>query len=102
DAGNATPGMAKVGVLFDTKAPAITAVTATPSTVWPPNGSMVPVSIAIAATDNVDDAPSCGVSSVTSAPSAAAGDVVLGSATALSLKAVGGRTYTVNVRCADA
>ena len=50
----------------DTTAPVVHGVTATPSTIWPPNDALVPVTVAVAATDDVDDAPVCKLSGVTS------------------------------------
>ena len=50
----------------DTTPPTIVSVTPSSGSLWPPNHQMVPVSIAVVATDNLDPAPACSIASVTS------------------------------------
>ena len=63
--GNTSVGSFDV-VVEDTTAPEITVATANPSSLWPPNHKMVPVSLTVEATDAVDPAPSIQIVSVTS------------------------------------
>src|SRR5262245_38736641 len=90
-----------VAAAADTTPPVISSVTASPSSIFPPNGSFVPVLVSVNATDDSGDAPICSISSIT-APGAPAGDASITAPLAGSVKAVGGRTYTVAVSCADA
>ena len=94
----------------DTVAPVITAASANPSVLWPPNGNLVPVSITAAATDNVDPAPVCSVTGVAvlenGVPLAGAqGDAQITGALTLMLRArrSGGteRTYSIAIGCSD-
>lgn len=100
-AGNAATGSVDVTVPPDTTAPVITRVTATPSRIWPPDGTLVPVSLAVSATDNVDRAPACALTDITATDATADDAAFTGTLTA-RVRAVGGRTYTLTVRCSDA
>jgi hypothetical protein len=99
-AGNATAGSADVVVLRDTTAPVITSVSADPSTIGVANGALVPVTVKVTATDNVDAAPSCALSSISSTAVTADDSAITGPLTA-KVRAVGGRTYTLSVKCSD-
>lgn len=90
-----------IGAPADTTAPVITSMTATPSSIAPPNRAMVPVTVAVSATDNVDAAPSCGLSSIASA-GAPVTDYALTAPFSAAVRAVGGRTYALTVTCTDA
>ncbi len=85
----------------DTIAPVIRDVSATPSTIWPPDDTMVPVTVTVAATDNVDAAPVCSLTGITSTATTTGDFSITGTFSAL-LRATGGRTYTLTVRCSDA
>jgi probable HAF family extracellular repeat protein len=94
----------------DTVAPAITAASASPAILWPPNGQVVPVSVHATATDNVDPAPVCRVTQVTviedGAPQPGAqADVQITGTLTLTVRArrSGGseRTYVIAVGCSD-
>jgi probable HAF family extracellular repeat protein len=99
-AGNATPGSVVVHVIPDTTPPVISSVSASPSSIFPPNGLMVDVTVTVNATDDTGVAPVCSISSITGG---GAGDSSFTAGTLNgSVRAVGGRTYTFNVRCADA
>ena len=84
----------------DTTAPVIASVTASPSTIWPPNDALVAVSVLVSATDDVDDAPVCALTSISATAMTADDYAITGPLTA-KLRAVGGRTYTLIVRCSD-
>ena len=97
----------------DTTGPTITSAAANPDHLWPPDHRFVSVTVAIAAVDNCDASPSCGIVSVASnEPVDGSGDgdsgpdwAILGSA-ALMLRAersgVGtGRVYAVAASCID-
>jgi hypothetical protein len=85
----------------DTTAPVISNVGASPSTIWPPNDALVSVTVAVAATDDVDAAPACALTSITSTATTADDYAITGPFSA-RLRATGGRTYTLTVRCSDA
>jgi probable HAF family extracellular repeat protein len=94
----------------DTIAPVITAASANPAVLWPPNGQSVPVSIEAAATDNVDPAPVCRVTQVSVAedgvpqPGAQADAQITGALTVtLRARRTGGtdRTYSIAIGCSD-
>ena len=97
----------------DTIPPVITATTPSVNSLWPPNHQMVPVTITVAATDNLGPAPVCSVASVTSnEPQNGLGDgdtpndwLLTGGLT-LQLRAEragrgDGRIYTIRVNCVD-
>ena len=104
--GNTAQGSFTVTVAGDTAAPVIQSVTPSVTSLWPPNKSMIPVSISVHASDNLDAAPACHVSSVTSNEGSSADWQITGPLT-VSLRADrngngNGRTYTITVRCTDA
>ncbi len=100
-AGNAASRSVDVVVPPDTTPPVIASLTATPSRVWPPNDALVPVSVAVLASDDSGEAPSCALSAITSSGAAAGDYSVTGQFSAL-VRAVGGRTYSLRVTCSDA
>ncbi len=83
----------------DTTPPVITDLSASPSTIAVQNGQMIPVGILVTATDDSGAIPVCAVTGVTSP--GPAGDGVVTGPLAVSVRAVGGRTYTVQVGCKD-
>ncbi len=85
----------------DTTPPVIQSVTATPANISVVNGQLVPVSVAISATDDSGQPPTCSVSGL-SGPGVSGTDYMVTGATSGSVKAIGGRTYTVGVTCSDA
>jgi hypothetical protein len=99
--GNASSRSAVVHVDADTTGPAISSLTATPGSIWPPNGALVPVSLAVVATDTVDPSPICKLTGITSTGSTADDFTITGDLAA-KLRAIGGRTYTLTVTCKDA
>ena len=111
NAGNTTTGAFTVTV-NDIIPPVISSTTPSASSMWPPDHRMVPITIAVAATDNIGT-PVCSVSGVTSnEPQNGLGDgdtpndwLLTGGLT-LQLRAEragggNGRVYTVSVRCVD-
>ena len=75
------------------------------ATLWPPNGKMVPVSVALSAPDTCN--VSCNISGITGTDGAGAGDWQITGALTANLrsdrsgKAKDGRTYTVQLACTD-
>jgi len=98
-AGNAASAATAVFVTPDTTAPVISSVSANPNNLWPPDGRNVPVTVTVSATDDVDASPVCSLTSITGG---AAGDSSITPPLGATLRAVGGTTYTLNVRCTDA
>jgi probable HAF family extracellular repeat protein len=98
---NSAARSVEVLVPADTTAPVINAMSATPSVIFPPNGQAVPVSVSISATDDVDDAPSCSLSSI-SGPGVLATDFVITGRHTATVLAIGGRTYVFTETCVDA
>ena len=97
-ANNQSQGTVDVTVATDTTAPVIASVSASPSSIAPADGRVVPVTVSVSATDDVDAAPVCSVTGVTGG----AGDSSVTGPLSLNVKAASGANYTVNVRCADA
>jgi hypothetical protein len=89
-------------------------IRATSAVLWPPNHKMVPVTLEVAASDNCDRRPTCGITSVTSnEPVDGTGDGDLSpdwemiSNLKVKLRAErsgegSGRIYTILVTCSDA
>lgn len=111
-AGNSTSGAFMVTVR-DTTGPAITAIAASPSSLWPPNHKMADVIVSVTAVDLVDSAVTASIISVTSnQPTEGTGDgdtavdwVITGPLT-LQLRAERShnvdRVYTITVAVTDA
>ena len=59
-------GSFTVTVLADRTPPAIAGATPSQTSIWPPDKKMVPVTIAVSATDNLDPSPSCRVIGIAS------------------------------------
>ena len=98
--GNSASSSVDVVVPPDTTAPVISAVSANPSTIWPPNGAGVTVTVSVTATDNVDASPVCALSDISVVP-AATGDYGITGPLTAKVRAVGGRTYTLVATCRD-
>jgi CSLREA domain-containing protein len=92
----------------DTTPPAIESLTAAPDLLWPPNHTMVPVSISVSASDQCGDATCRIVSVASNEPDSDPGDDwEITGALALDLRAErlgsgSGRVYTITVWCGDA
>jgi probable HAF family extracellular repeat protein len=89
----------------DTTPPVIRSISATPSVIWPPNGSMVPVAVSVSATDDVDPSPVCALISITATEPSTADWAITGpfSATVRAKKNTDGsaKVYSLAVTCAD-
>lgn len=93
-------------IVRDTTPPVITAVTPSQTSLWPPNKKMVPISVAVTATDAVTVSPACRITSVAS-NEPGSGEWLITGALTLQLQAdrLGtgtGRIYTISVTCTDA
>ncbi len=100
--------------VVDTTPPSIASVTASPNVLWPPDHKMVPVTVAVSASDTCSAAPVCKITSVSSnEPVDGTGDgdtapdwEITGNLT-VNLRAEragsgSGRVYTITVGCNDA
>lgn len=94
--------------IVDTEPPVITSATVSPSVLQPPDGRLIPVSVSVSVTDNMDPSPVCAIATVlnSEAPSSPDNDIAFTGALTLSLRAFRfgsgiGRTYTITVRCTD-
>jgi hypothetical protein len=96
--GNGAWSSVTVTVPPDVTAPVISTLSASPDHIWPPNGKMETVTLSVTATDNVDAAPTCTLTSVTGAPASAA--VITGALTA-NVRSDKDAVYTLNVTCGD-
>jgi len=87
--------------------PAISALSASPSVLWPPNMTMIPVKLSVSAADICDQNPVCKITGITSNESISSSDAqITGNLTAsLLAQRLGsgtGRTYTLAIQCTDA
>ena len=103
--GNHTEGFVDVPVPPDTTAPSITSLSVTPSLIWPANGKMDLVTVDVSATDDVDAAPVCAITSITANEGAPSDAVILTAFTAdvrATRNSDGGvRVYSLHVTCGD-
>jgi parallel beta-helix repeat protein len=86
--------------------PTISALTATPNVLWPPNNKMVPVTVGVTAADDSDPAPACQITDVKSNEPGDSDWIVTGPLS-LTLRAdrdgAGtGRIYSITVTCTNA
>jgi probable HAF family extracellular repeat protein len=100
-------------VATDSTPPVIAGVSATPNVLDPPNHHLVPVTVAVSATDDSGEAPACAISDVSSSEpdnglgdGDTAGDIVRVGPLSLQLRAErsasgNGRVYTIAVLCTD-
>ncbi|HWH69180.1 MAG TPA: PKD domain-containing protein, partial [Candidatus Sulfotelmatobacter sp.] len=104
--GNTATGSTLLTVV-DTTAPVVTSLSATPNVLSPPNHQLVPIALAVVASDNCDAAPISKILSITCNEVVAPGDIqITGPLTATlaaSKSSSGGtRVYTITVECTDA
>lgn len=92
----------------DTTPPSIEGLTASPNVLWPPDNTLVPVEVAVAAEDLCDTTPVCTIVSVTSDEPAGnkAPDWIITGDTSVQLRAerlgmLDGREYGIEVECRD-
>ena len=93
------PAAATVVVMKDTTPPVIASVSATPNNLWPPDGRLVPVAVSVSASDDVDAVPVCALSNV--GGGVLSDDVSIALPLGATLRATGGRTYSLTVACSD-
>jgi hypothetical protein len=91
----------------DTTPPTIASASADPALLWPPNGTMVDVHVSVGVTDNVDPAPHCAITGVSSSESGVKEDVLVTGDLSLQLRAArdgagSGRVYSLTITCTDA
>ncbi|MFC2144229.1 PQQ-binding-like beta-propeller repeat protein [Acidobacteriota bacterium] len=112
--GNQAETLARVVSVVDTTTPAVTAIEASPATLWPPNHKMKGVTVSVSAADSCDtDPPICRITGVVSnEPETGCGSgnrqpdsVITGNLTAdLRAERCGegdDRVYTIQVTCTD-
>jgi hypothetical protein len=93
--------------VLDKQPPTISAVSASPNVLWPPNNKMIPVTVSVSASDNCDPSPICKITGITSNESISSSDAqITGNLTAsLLAERLGsgtGRVYTLTIQCTDA
>jgi len=101
---NGATGSSALAVV-DTTAPVIAAVTPAVRSIWPPDGRIVDVPVAVTVTDIGDAAPACRVTGVSSNEPEAGDSTIAGLTVNLLANRRGngsGRVYTINVECVDA
>jgi len=98
-AGNSSGQSTPVTVATDNTVPVISSLTASPSVIAPPAWQMVPVTISVSASDD-SGVVSCLLAGI-SGPGTPGVDFVITGAFTGSVKAVGGRTYTLTAQCTD-
>lgn len=102
-------GTVRLTPIVDTEAPLIGAASVSPDVLTPPDQRLIPVTVSVSATDNIDPSPVCAIASVTNSEALSSEpdpDVEITGALTLSLRAFrlgtgAGRTYTITVRCSD-
>ncbi|HWW02087.1 MAG TPA: PKD domain-containing protein [Candidatus Acidoferrum sp.] len=104
-AGNSSTAMVPFQVVATP--PVIQSVTATPSTLNPPNGKLVPVTVSVEASDNCDPEPVSKIISITSNYATAPGNRQITGPLTAQLAASKGPSgnalvYTLTVQCTDA
>jgi hypothetical protein len=88
----------------DTTPPVISAVTATPSRLWPPDHTLRPVSLRVQASDACDAGvpdPVCRISHIAGNDGATSSDWRITGALTAELRSERGREYTLEVTCTD-
>jgi probable HAF family extracellular repeat protein len=95
-------------VPVDVTAPVISASSAKPNVLWPPDGRFVPVQLFVDVTDNKDPSPRCRVEGVSVSEAESDGDAIVTSDLSVELRAKragnseDGRVYTIGIVCTDA
>ena len=92
--------------VLDLDPPEIVSLTASPSTIWPPNNKMVDVTVTANVVDNVDATPTVRIYDITCNESIAPGDAVITGPLTAKLRASRegngtGRVYTVHIEAID-
>jgi parallel beta-helix repeat protein len=100
------PGPSPCPSLPAVVAPVITALTASPDVLWPPNDQLIAVSVNVTATDDSDPAPACQITGVTGNETLEASDWSVTGPLSVNLAAnrngLGtGRVYSITVTCTN-
>jgi len=100
------PAVSAEATFRQVRAPVITSVSATPNVLWPANGRVISVSVAVGVSDDSDPAPACRITGVTSNESIAGPAWWATGPLTIDLLAqrsgVGaGRVYTLAVTCTN-
>lgn len=104
--GNSTTCNVSFTVL-DMTAPVISAVSATPNQLAPPNHQMVPITVSVIASDTCDPSPLSSIQSVTCNEQTSSGEIQITGPLTVTLAASrdpagNSRVYTIHVQCVDA
>jgi cell wall-associated NlpC family hydrolase len=98
-----------VDTLIEDSVPPTINVSASPSTLWPPNNKMVPIAVTVNSTDACDPAPRVTLQGITANERTKAGDIVVDAEGNISLRATRrwlgrgpGRVYTITYSAEDA
>jgi hypothetical protein len=111
-AGNRSESCTTTVTVVDTTGPTIVGLTPSTDELWPPNGKLVPVTLAVTATDNCSASVTCELISITSnEPTTGGSDTtspdweitgpLSANLRAERLDTGAGRIYTLTVRCTD-
>jgi hypothetical protein len=92
--------------VLDLDPPTIVSLTASPSSIWPPNQQMVNVTVTANVIDNVDATPTVAIYDITCNEAIAPGDVVITGPLTAQLRAARdanstGRVYTLHIEAID-
>jgi probable HAF family extracellular repeat protein len=89
----------------DVTPPVISSVRANPDVIWPANHKMVPIEVTVDVTDDVDPAPTCRITGITSDDQGTADDVAIVGDLSAEVRAESlgliGRTYSIAIACSD-
>lgn len=95
--------------VVDKQSPTISAVSASPNVLWPPNKKMIPVTVSVSASDNCDQNPVCKITAISEnepgngkSPDWQITGNLTASLKADRTNAKDPRVYTLTVQCADA
>jgi hypothetical protein len=109
--GNGARATSNVSVRTDTTPPHLS-VSAQPASLWPPNGNLVPVAIALSVSDDQDPNPAVSLVSITCDDACNPGEDIVDASTGTDDRhfqlrarrrgAAQGRTYTIKYRARDA
>ncbi len=92
--------------VIDVDPPTIVSLTASPSTIWPPNNKMVNVTVTANVVDNVDATPTVSIYNITCNEALSPGDAVITGPLTAKLRASRngngtGRIYTLHIEAID-
>jgi len=89
----------------DVTPPVISSVQANPDAIWPANHKMVPIAVTVDVTDDLDPAPTCRITGITSDDQGSAADFAIVGDLSATVRAESlgptGRTYSIALACSD-